>query len=205
MNKTELKAKLKEALKTYDLCAEIYSKYTETKLLQFQLTKFASMLPKGGKILDAGCGIGRDAKYFSEDGFDVTAIDLSKSMLDEAKKRGVNAVKMDLLSMKFEKESFDGLWCMASFSDIPKEDAEKALKNFNEILKTNGVIYFAVKEGEGQEIVAKEKYNNLPRFYAYYTQKELTELLRKNGFEIAAESTAQDDKNRWVEVFARKV
>ena len=57
MDKNELKSKLKQALKTYDICSKIYIEYTENKLFQFQLTKFASMLPDKGKILDAGCGI----------------------------------------------------------------------------------------------------------------------------------------------------
>ena len=205
MDKNELKSKLKQALKTYDICSKIYIEYTENKLFQFQLTKFASMLPDKGKVLDAGCGIGRDSKYLSEDGFDVIAIDISESMLEEAKKREVKALKMDMNSLKFDKDSFDGIWCMASFSDIPKSDSKKVLKQFYKVLKPKGVLYLAVKEGEGEKLIKKEKYNNNLRFYSYYTQKELTTLLTEHNFEICSEITAKDNENTWVEIFARKL
>ena len=57
--------KLKEAIRTYDKIAEIYAKYTYEKVVQFQINKFISML-RGKKILDAGCGSGRDVEYFIE-------------------------------------------------------------------------------------------------------------------------------------------
>ncbi|MDN5332320.1 MAG: hypothetical protein PWP45_1545 [Tepidanaerobacteraceae bacterium] len=36
---------------------------------------FLKWLPKGTKILDLGCGSGRDTKYFLENGYEVIAVD----------------------------------------------------------------------------------------------------------------------------------
>ena len=49
-----IKDKLKQTIETYNKIAQIYANYTAQKLLQFQLSKFISLLPEKGKILDAG-------------------------------------------------------------------------------------------------------------------------------------------------------
>ena len=81
-----MKDKIKQAIKTYNKIAKIYSEHTENILMQYQLSKFSSLL-SGKKILDAGCASGRDAAYFFEDGFDVVGVDISESMIKLAKKK----------------------------------------------------------------------------------------------------------------------
>ena len=75
----------KETIQTYDKYAKFYADFTSEKVFQFQLNKFISFIPKGGKILDAGCGAGRDVSYFYEEEFDVIGIDMSDGLLKEAK------------------------------------------------------------------------------------------------------------------------
>ena len=198
-----MKNKIKLALETYNKYAELYAKYTKDKLLQFQLTEFSSMLPKKGKVLDAGCGCGRDAAYLSEEGLNVTAVDICDGMINEAKKNNVLVKKQDILKLK-EQDEYDGVWCMATLADIPKTDVSKVLKNFFTSLKKEGILYIAVKEGKGEELIEKEKYGNLPRFYAFYEKEELEKLLIDSGF-IVHKSTLSDDRGiKWVEIFAKK-
>lgn len=198
-----IKEQIKQALETYNKYASMYAEYKKDKLLQFQLSKFVSMLPSKGKVLDAGCGPGRDTAYLKEDGLDVTAVDVSEGMIQEAKKLGINALKGDLLLMK-SNEEFDGIWCMATLADLPKTEAPKLLKNFHSALKENGIIYIAVKEGESEKIVEKEKYGNMLRFYALYKQEELNNLLKNNGFTIISSTISNDEGTDWVEIFAKK-
>ena len=198
-----MKNKIKLALETYNKYAELYAKYTKDKLLQFQLTEFSSMLPKKGKVLDAGCGCGRDAAYLSEEGLNVTAVDICDGMINEAKKNNVLVKKQDILKLK-EQDEYDGVWCMATLADIPKTDVSKVLKNFFTSLKKEGILYIAVKEGKGEELIEKEKYGNLPRFYAFYEKEELEKLLIDSGF-IVHKSTLSNDRGiKWVEIFAKK-
>ena len=196
--------KVNEAIQAYDKIASIYADYTFPKLLQFQLNKFISLLI-GKKVLDAGCGPGRDLLYFKEEGLDITGIDISKGMLRECKRRtGITGLQIDMREMSFKDNMFDGVWCMASFSDIPKEDNSKVINEFYRILKRGGVIYIAVKEGSGMEIVKKKKYNDMPRIYVYYKQTELEDLLKKK-FVILTSNTIDDQGTSWVEIFAKKI
>ena len=192
--------KIQSAIKTYNKFSKIYADYTSQKLMQFQLNNFISMLPEKGKILDAGSSAGRDSAYFKEEGLDVVSVDFSDGMIEEAKKLDVNTIKGNLLDMS-SSEEFVGIWCMATLADIPKSEAPKLIKNFSKALKKDGILYIAVKKGDSEQIIEKERYDNSPRFYALYQKKELNDLLTSNGF-IIIESN--DDENDWVEVFAKK-
>ena len=193
--------KLKEAIQTYNKIAGIYAKYTEERLLQFQLSRFESMLP-GKKVLDAGCGSGRDVAYMMEDGFDVIGVDLSLGQIKEAKKRfpKANFKKADFRKMSFKDKHFDGVWSVTSLIHLPKKEVEKSIKEFNRVLNDKGILYVSVKKGTGSEEVKKEKYHNEPRIVYFYEQLEMEELIRDAGFKILG-SEAND---RWVEIFAEK-
>src|SRR3989338_2520616 len=207
MNSNDLstKEKIMLAIQTYNKYSKIYAEYTSVKLLQFQLAKYVSLLPEKGKVLDAGCGAGRDSDYLAEEGLDVVSVDLSDGMIEEAKKNNVNAINMDLLNLELSPESFDGVWCMATLADIPKTEANNFFNNMKKILKREGVLYIAVKEGDGESLIEKERYGNMPRFYAFYKKKELEDLLLSNGFEIIELVQSNDEGTEWLEVFARKL
>jgi len=191
----------------YDKYAKAYASNTNQKILQFQLNKFISMLKKKAKILDVGCGCGRDAEYFKSEGFSVTGIDLSEGMLNEAKNKAkdVELLKMDMRKLELKKNTFNGIWCMASLLEIPKNEVGIVLKEFNKVLKKEGVLYISTKEGGGEQFLKKEIYENEPKFYAFYKQTELEDLLKENGFEILYSIVSEDEGTKWVEIFAKKI
>lgn len=82
-----MRKNFKTAIKTYNKIAKTYSKLTFSKINQYHLNKFISMLPKKAKVLDAGCGPGRDVQYFKDYGIDIIGIDAAEKMIEEAKKK----------------------------------------------------------------------------------------------------------------------
>lgn len=197
--------KLKQAVLTYNKIAKLYAEFNKDKLMQFQLNKFISLLPKKAKVLDAGCGPGRDAEYMHEDGVDVTGIDISEGMVEEAKKRvpKITFKVMDMRSLTFKDATFDGIWAMASLFNIPKEEIPHVLKEFKRVLKKDGLVFIAVKEGEGEKIIKKPKYNHEPIYMVFFNQQELEEFLTDAGFEIAHSITSKDENTTWIEIFAK--
>lgn len=202
----------KKAQESYDKYAKLYSENTFHKLWQFLLNQFISFIPKNSKILDAGCGCGRDTLYFSEEGYEVIGIDIAEELLKQAKTRTKldKFQKMDFLNLEFPEESFNGIWCHAAITVIPKDKIPTAIKEFNKILKKNGVLYMNIKKGHGQELVRKQNYENAPFLYTYLTKQEVRDLLQSNGFEILSiesiELPDSDNKNiDWIEVFAKKI
>ena len=195
-----------EYLEGYRKYAKEYSVHTSNKLIQFQLNHFISLLPKNSKILDAGCGSGRDSAYFADEKLEVTSIDIVAELINEAKNnvKNVNFKLMDMKDMKFDENTFDGIWCMSSISDVEKKDAPMVIGNFNKIMKNNGILYISAREGQGEQVIEKGFFNDLPRFYAYYSQQELEELLVTNKFKVLSACISESNGVKWVEVFAKK-
>jgi ubiquinone/menaquinone biosynthesis C-methylase UbiE len=76
MNKTQ---------KFYDETAKDFHQRNKAKDLSCEYKEFEKHMGSGSRLLDLGCGPGRDAKYFSNEGFDVTGVDFSSAMLEIAK------------------------------------------------------------------------------------------------------------------------
>ena len=56
---------------------------TEASLLARQVS---ALLPPGARVLDLGCGEGRDSVFFADRGFDVTGVDIARSGLSKAER-----------------------------------------------------------------------------------------------------------------------
>ncbi len=196
-----------DTIKNYDKIAKPYAEYTFERILQYQLTQFTSFLPKKAKILDIGSGSGRDVHYLMEEGHEAVGIDLSKNLVKEAKKlvKKGNFIHMDMLDLDFQNESFDGIWCHATLCHILKEDALKALKEMNRVLKSGGIVYIGLREGTGEKMVRYLKSGNLPKFFAFYTQTELEQLMEEAGFEVLNSYSERDDQSAWINIFAKKI
>ncbi len=114
--------------------------------------RFLKHVPKGGRILDFGCGSGRDAKCFSEQGYVVSAIDGSEELCKRAREyTGIDVKCMDFFALD-EKDTYDGIWACASVLHVEKERLPELLGILSAALKEDGVIYLSFKYGdfEGQ-------------------------------------------------------
>ena len=81
--------------------------------------KFLWHLPKQATILDAGCGVGRDTKYFLSKGHTVTEFDASEKMTQLAcKETGIPIEHSTFQELNFENR-FCGVWASASLLHIP--------------------------------------------------------------------------------------
>lgn len=141
--------------------------------------------PERFRILDAGCGPGRDSRWFHERGFQVIGVDLSAGMLTEARRRapGVDFRQADLRRLDFPDDYFDGIWCCASLLHLPRADALAVLANFRRMLG-HGYLYLSVKLGQGEEVEEAAYGPGNPRFYTYYSRPEVELLLERAGFEV---------------------
>ena len=131
-----------KTIETYEELVEDYHKTHFNIDMAPQQSFFIENLT-GKKILDIGCGPGRDAKFFFENGFEVVGIDLTSNFIKIASKLVPNAkfIKMDMRKLEFPENYFDGVWVCASFLHIPKEEAKSTLLEFRKVLKTGGLMY----------------------------------------------------------------
>ena len=112
--------------------------------------RFLAGLQPGGSILDAGCGSGRDAKAFAEQGFSVAAFDASPVLAALASEHSGIAVAVRTFSDVSEIASYDGIWACASLLHLPQADIPVALGRLWQALRSGGSFYLSFKFGCGE-------------------------------------------------------
>jgi len=171
-------------LATYDQISPIWAKRNTTSdFWRDQFTKFTKLLPSG-KIIDIGCGTGRDARLFLAANYDYLGIDASKGMVEQAKKEvpGAKFIQLDMYELSKLNEKFDGFWASASFLHIPKSNLQYILDSLKKITKSNAIGFISVKEGEGELVLNGS--DGTERFFAFYSDVEFAQVLNNAGFEI---------------------
>lgn len=100
------------------------------------------------RILDAGCGEGRFARMLAERGARVTAIDLSRRMIEIARSEeakaplGIEFSEMSITHLSsFADESFDLAVAYLSILDV--EDHQAAIDEIQRVLKRGGRFIFS--------------------------------------------------------------
>ena len=188
---------LSKTIKSYDKQADWHSnKFDGYDLTDYQL-KFIKLL-KGRKILDFGCGNGRDLEFFYKKEFEVIGIDYSDALIKKARSRinNVKVLKMDFLKkLDFKGEEFDGVWASASLIHVPKKSLNKVLSELKRIMKPKGVLFVSVKEGAEEKFV-KDDFGNEKRFFSFFDKKELMDILNKMGFKTIESHIISDEKLR---------
>ena len=177
----------KEAGKHYDTIAKKYDElYFEDFSDKKFIDEFLSLLPENTKILDIGCGSGQFTKYFSEKGFTTIGIDVSEEMLKIARKKVLNCEFkfMDMRELEFNNEEFDGLFVFYSLYHLSKKDVPLALKEFNRVLKPNGIIMLALQEGKDEKVIVEPLDKSKKIFVDHFETEEINNLLKKNGFQV---------------------
>jgi tellurite methyltransferase len=98
------------------------------------------------RVLDIGCGIGRHAVYFAQQGLEATGIDASPTALELARQRAASAnVSVDVLSgvfydLRFDPNSFDAAiaWNVIYHGD--GDIAQQAIDQIGNVLTPKGLF-----------------------------------------------------------------
>lgn len=165
---------------------------------------FLSYLPKKGYILDAGCGGGRDTKYFTSLGYNVTAIDASQAMVmisyEFTRQKTILMAFQDINFVNY----FDGIWASASLLHVPRKEMDLVFKKMITAIKDGGIWYLSFKVGIAERI---EKDG---RFFNDYNEEKFREFLNnyKDVLEIISLNSTVTRKDNclpeeWLNILLR--
>jgi superfamily II DNA or RNA helicase/HKD family nuclease len=112
--------------------------------------EFLSTIPRGGLLMDAGCGSGRDTREFLSRGYRVFAFDASPEIAKLAAQHINHPVSVRTFSEVTEEASYDGIWACASLLHVPETDLSDAFSRLWRALKPDGVMYVSFKLGNGE-------------------------------------------------------
>ena len=186
----------------YNQNAQSFYDNTVVADMSFWRDKFVALLPHGGRVLDAGCGSGRDAKAFIQLGFSVVAFDASRELC----KLASELIDQEVWQMKFQEisfdEEFDGVWACASLLHVLPTEIADVMNRIYKSLQSGGIFYASFKYGEG----LTERVN---RVFTDYTRDSARALFEEAGFEIIECEETDDvrpgrEGEKWVNVIARK-
>lgn len=147
--------------------AAVYAETSDRSGPTKALTRFMAELPAGARVLDLGCGTGRDTLVMCAAGFDVVPADGSPEMAQELAKRGGPPVHVVLFENLEWVAEFDAVWANASLLHTPRSAIIDVLCRINRALKPGGKLFASFKAG------GKEGRDALNRYYNYPDRAEL--------------------------------
>ena len=132
--------------------AEAYAQATRAVDIAPLYARFLPHVPAGGLILDAGCGSGRDALAFLQQGYAVEAFDASPELAQLATQHAGIPVKVMRFQDVDDTARFDAIWACASLLHVPEREQPEAWRRLWRALKPGGVAYASYKLGQGERV-----------------------------------------------------
>jgi len=141
---------------------------------------------KGMRILDVGCGYGRDVGKFRQMGAEAWGCDVSPALLEKARENYGNWFAVDDIRAEGDfpwKGPFDLVWCCSVLVHVPRVEVLKVLERMWSVIKPGGWLALWAKVGEGERVMTNLG-EGLPRVMVYYQMEEILGPLKQWGGEI---------------------
>ena len=160
-------------LQFYRRNAEAYAGWA--KAPSTRLVGFLKLLPRGGAILELGCGAGNHAAVMLAEGFVLRATDGSPEMAEVAARRISHPVEAMLFDQLDEQDAYDGVWASACLLHVPRDELAGILGRIHRALKPDGLFYASYKVGHD------DGRDSIGRYYNYPTADWLATTYASSG------------------------
>ena len=179
-----------ELVKGYDLISHAYGeRYAhELDYKPFDrdlLHRVARSVPTPA-VCDLGCGSGHIGAHLQSLGLQVTGIDLSPGMVEEAR-RSYPQVRYevgDMLDLKLKEDSLGGIVALYSIIHLRREDLVAAFRGMRRVLKPGGLLLVSFHRGQGE--LHEEEELGFPVSFdcTLFEPEEVAGAMEKAGFEV---------------------
>jgi len=165
---------------------------------------FAELLKPGDRVLDAGCGSGRDARALSRMGFEVTAMEASPRLAELARAHTGLPVQVMTFDQIVWREAFEGVWACASLLHVPRAELPSVMSRIREALVPGGVWWMSFKYGTEERDVAGRRFTDLDEAGAEAL------LAQVGGLDLISMTLTEDVRperggERWLALLCRRV
>ena len=189
--------KKKNVIDVHNDMAEDYSnEYFDDTLDHEDILNFLSCL-SGKKVLDAGCGDGKNVGFMMRHGFEPIGVDFASNFIEIAHRKVPNGNFRvgDITDLsQFADDTFDGIFAGYSLQHIPYDLLNQTLKGFSRILKSNGEIMLLVQAGNtGEQMIDEPLMPGKKLFINFLTEEKINEMLLENGFTTTISKTCSEE------------
>ena len=191
-----------QTLEYYEKNADAYVKDTVSVDFTDVQNRFMQAL-KGRKILDFGCGSGRDTLYFLNAGYDVDAMDGCREFCISASQLTGIPVRHMLFQELNEIDYYDGIWACSSILHLPKNELLPVIKKMCDALKSTGVIYTSFKYSDFEGV-------RNGRYFTDFTEDSFKEFIAEipeltiEDYWITGDVRPGRGDERWLNLILRK-
>lgn len=104
------------------------------------------------RILDLGCGPGRDLLAFRALGHEPIGLEGSPALAAMAREHsGCEVWEQDFLALSLPPDGFDGIFANASLFHVPREELPRVLADLHAALVPGGVLFSSNPRGDNEE------------------------------------------------------
>jgi SAM-dependent methyltransferase len=149
------------------------------------LDRFLALVPRGGSILDVGCGSAEPiARYFIEKKYEVTGVDSSSHLIAICMNRfpGRTWIVADMRTLSLSRR-FDGILAWDSLFHLCPEDQRRMFPIFSRHAAPKAALMFTSGPSHGEKIGT---FKGEPLYHGSLGGPEYRSLLEQNGFDIAS-------------------
>jgi SAM-dependent methyltransferase len=136
-------------------------------------------LKPGDKLLDVGCGSGRDLLWLKERGFNVTGFERSKGLAALARKHSdCEIIEGDFEQFDFSILTFDAILLSGSLVHIPHARLEAVFGSIVSGLGKGGKVLVSLKEG------SESSMDGDGRTFYFWQDENLRDIFSKHDFKV---------------------
>lgn len=143
----------KETLEFYQSNAARYFESTIHGDMSHAYQKFIPLISKGGLVIDAGCGSGRDSRYFLSKGLVPLPFDASSEMSRVVFERTGLEVCVATFENFVVPHEVEGIWACASLLHVDRVALPGIIQRLGRFLKKGGAFYLSFKSGDEGRVV----------------------------------------------------
>ena len=186
----------------YNLHAEQFADSTFQVDMESLYQPFLALLQPSARILDVGCGSGRDSLAFKNKGYEVEAMDYSEELVKKATELTGIAVKHQSFYELDEAQVYDGVWACASLLHCERERLHEVFEKLVIALRSGGVLYMSFKYGDSDREKDGRYFTDLnePQAEKLIGQVGQVELLRQ----WITVDQRPDRVEKWLNILVKK-
>jgi len=165
--------------------AEVFSGELENKPMDREmLGRFSGLIGGRGPVWDLGCGPGQTTGYLRDLGVDISGLDISDKMLEQA--RSLNPAigfrKGDMLDLELESGSIAGVVAFYAIVHFTLEQAGTAMREVSRILRPGGLLLLTYHIGKESIHLNEFLGKDVDIDFMFFSNDDILGCLKESGF-----------------------
>jgi SAM-dependent methyltransferase len=136
------------------------------------------------RVLEVGCGAGRDGRVMADAGLEYVGVDLSVTGATICQRLGLRAAEASAIALPFATDSFDAAWSMSTLMHLRGDGMRRALVELERVVVPGGLVEIGVWGTD----VDGERTDEHGRYFRHRTGDDLQALLATVGTIVSFET-----------------